>query len=782
MLRITITILLFGISLLLVKGQEIVGSISGIVVDGSTQQPLQGVAVMLSPFNAGTGTETNDNGRFAFNDVEVGLYDVAFLSLTHHDQVVKEVWVRSGKETVLQVELEIRVFELGDKVEVTAVNYMQPRMGTRSFTVEQSLRYAATFFDPARLITSYPGVANVNDQANHFSVRGNNPNANKWLIEGLEVVSPNHLSTAGTPNDYPTLSGGGVNVLSAQMLRRSDFHTGVLPGQYSNATGGIMDMNLRKGNSSETEWTAQAGLIGIDIANEGPISKNSDASYLVNYRYSTLGLLSALGVDLGDERIGFQDLSAHFSIPVSKKLQWSLFGMGGLSTNEFEAVEDPADWEIDKDSSDVDHEATVFIAGTTLNYSLSDRTVLEFGLAYSASDQQRKQGLGLISNTVDRLLLDERGLEDQKLSSRLLLRQRHSDRWDAQYGITMMDRELTTRVQSLRWTGKGRYTRPFMVHEYKVGELITVGTGLGYAIWDLSDDAVVEPSATVEMHISNQDVISVHAGQRAQQPDLQLVFETYEVDSLRSGNNYERLKMTRSVDIVVGYDRTTKSGLAMRIEGFYQTLSRIPGAVGDTAIIASLGTAYSTSLINNWNGLLGGEVKNDRSARMVGAEVSVARSFRNNTFYNGNITVFESTFGGDDGTASNSRWDVGYIANLSGGKEFPKVKEGLTRTWGISGRLNFMGGAKYTPFMVTEQAMVIPGAPFSEQYSQFYRLDLRLYLKKDRAGKTGMWSLDIQNATNAQNGFYDYFDTRKGEVVTEYQLGIIPNLSYRIEF
>ena len=35
--------------------------------------------------------KTDDNGRFVFNDVEVGLYDMAFLSLTHHDQVVKEV-------------------------------------------------------------------------------------------------------------------------------------------------------------------------------------------------------------------------------------------------------------------------------------------------------------------------------------------------------------------------------------------------------------------------------------------------------------------------------------------------------------------------------------------------------------------------------------------------------------------------------------------------------------------------------------------------------------------
>ena len=41
----------------------------------------------------------------------------------------RRFWVRSGKETVLQVELQLRVFELSDKVEVTAVNYMQPSDG-----------------------------------------------------------------------------------------------------------------------------------------------------------------------------------------------------------------------------------------------------------------------------------------------------------------------------------------------------------------------------------------------------------------------------------------------------------------------------------------------------------------------------------------------------------------------------------------------------------------------------------------------------------------------------
>ena len=35
---------------------------------------------------------------------------------------------------------------------------------------------------------------------------------------------------------------------------------------------------------------------------------------------------------------------------------------------------------------------------------------------------------------------------------------------------------------------------------------------------------------------------------------------------------------------------------------------------------------------------------------------------------------------------------------------------------------------------------------------------------------------------NAQNEAYRYFDQRKGAIVTRYQLGLIPNLSYRVEF
>ena len=150
------------------------------------------------------------------------------------------------------------------------------------------------------------------------------------------------------------------------------------------------------------------------------------------------------------------------------------------------------------------------------------------------------------------------------------------------------------------------------------------------------------------------------------------------------------------------------------------------------------------------------------------------------------MSVFQSTWESASGRIRHSRWSSGYIVNLLGGKEFKKATEDRVRTWGVSALLNIAGGLRESPIdqRISEDfGLTAYGyPPYSEQLGTCYRLDLRVYLKKDRNGRTGMWALDLQNATNAQNEAYRYWDVRKGEVVTKYQLGIIPNLSYRIEF
>jgi hypothetical protein len=70
-------------------------------------------------------------------------------------------------------------------------------------------------------------------------------------------------------------------------LSNSDFLTGAFPAEYGDVLGCVFYMKLRQGNKDKREYTFQAGVMGAEMAAEGPFSKTFDASYLINYRYST---------------------------------------------------------------------------------------------------------------------------------------------------------------------------------------------------------------------------------------------------------------------------------------------------------------------------------------------------------------------------------------------------------------------------------------------------------------------------------------------------------------
>src|SRR5258707_11693147 len=99
-------------------------------------------------------------------------------------------------------------------------------------------------------------------------------------MERVGSPNANHFSNAGS-------SGGGISILSAQLLANSDFITGAFASEYGNALSGVFDLKLRKGNDERREYTLQAGLLGLNAAAEGPFKSGYKGSFLVNYRYST---------------------------------------------------------------------------------------------------------------------------------------------------------------------------------------------------------------------------------------------------------------------------------------------------------------------------------------------------------------------------------------------------------------------------------------------------------------------------------------------------------------
>jgi hypothetical protein len=744
-------------------------TLSGHVTDATTSAPLAGATLQLFLADTTTiGTTTDATGAFRLTEVPTGIHRVRASFVGYAAAEIAEVWVRRGKEEVVSIALQRSVSEIAE-VEVRAS--APQRMNTLSahtLTVEQSLRYPATFFDPARLAMSFAGVASTNDQANHFSVRGNGPASNAWLLEGAEIVNPNHLTNAGTASDYPTLSGGGTTILSAQMLGTSRLLMGGLTAPYGNALGGLMDLQLRPGIIARQAFTLQAGLIGIDLSAEGPFRKGGKASYLINYRYSTLGLLSAMGVALGDEAITFQDLSFNVNLPMGDKALLTLFGMGGNSSNRFEA-KDSTEWEFDKDSQNIDYTAKVGAAGGTFRLALGNNAVWRTTAVISENDQERVAED--LATRREFVYIDKSSLRERKLSVVSYVRGASGVRFTYQVGGSAMERTMQKDL-GIAEDVIGWLIRPYAQAGFAITERLQAEVGLAYSHFTFNGSEVVEPRMGMRYSMRGGRSLRVSAGQRGQLPNVQLFPVGPLGDILDNGS----VGMTRAQEVVLGYDHPFKPQLVLHAEAYVQRQLNVP--VGEVVYFGP-SSAAGASLVNGWDDFYFWQLADRGTAINQGVELSLDHTFHNNFFYQLNGTWLDATYTDNNDKTYDSRWNTTAMGNLIVGREFVKEKEGAKRTWGVNGRVNMTGGQRYTP--LSDTLVAVP-EPWSAQYATYYRIDLRIYRKMERKGHTGMWSLDLLNVTNAQNEAYRYYDQRKSEIVTKYQLGLIPNLSYRIEF
>jgi outer membrane receptor protein involved in Fe transport len=71
---------------------------------------------------------------------------------------------------------------------------------------------------------------------------------------------------------------------------------------------------------------------------------------------------------------------------------------------------------------------------------------------------------------------------------------------------------------------------------------------------------------------------------------------------------------------------------------------------------------------------------------------------------------------------------------------------------------------------------------YASQLPAYFRVDLRLAIRLNKLKRASVLGIDIQNATNQKNVFNENFDVVKREVVYFYQSGLIPVISWRMDF
>ncbi|MEQ8336705.1 MAG: TonB-dependent receptor [Cyclobacteriaceae bacterium] len=731
----------------LLQAQKLVGTVK----DAISGELLAGANVILDDSVA--FAVTNPSGEYFFETVAPGRHTLTVSFVGYKRGVIHDVWIRNGKTITENIELT------PDPTSLSAVMITEPRrlneIGKMTISEEQINRFAATYYDPARLVTISPDVAVSNDQNNRISVRGISPNYNTWRLEDVEIVNPNHLSNAGTFSDQPTSTGGGVNILSAQMLDRSSFMYSGFSAEYGNTVGGLFDMHLKSGNKDKRQYTAQASLIGFDFSAEGPFSANGDASYIVNYRYSFTGLLTSMGVDFGGESIGFQDLSFNVKKPLGDKGSLSFFGVGGLNFNNFDAK--PYDEsEVQKDRSDIYYDGKMGAIGARLEYQLGTGSWMLSG-AVSSSDNVREQHF--YDQNQSMTGENESSSESTIYSFNTKYRFRAGKAQATVGSLVSIYRYQYFNQNTGTFTGTSPFIisfidasedvqyaliNPYVNFTYPFFNLIHFDLGLSY---NYSSDSYqkFDPRLTMTVYPGQRSELYLSVGLYSQLLNPNNYYFIYS----RAGGDYyatmQDYNFIQSRRFVAGYKLGVENW-SYNAELFYNDFPEVNIDV----------TGF-------------GEMS---AARSYGVSLMGTRSFTQNWYMNFGASLFESTW--DDQLPN--RYNLKKNVNASIGKEWFFDGKPVKRSLGVNAKVIYQGG------MVDPiEENTLTGPP-STANADYYRIDLRIQWTRYLSRRTSSVSLDLQNLSNNENNAYVYYDNFTGQREPVTQLGLIPILTYRMEF
>ncbi|MBK9456946.1 MAG: hypothetical protein IPO24_15865 [Bacteroidetes bacterium] len=268
--------------------------------------------------------------------------------------------------------MEIKAYQ--DKREV---NNEMAVVSVRTFSVEETDRYAGSRGDPARMASNFAGVQGADDSRNDIVVRGNSPIGVLWRLEGVDIPNPNHFAIAGT-------TGGPVSIINNKYLSNSDFFTGAFPAEYGNSIAGVFDLNMRRGNNEQHEFSGQLGFL-VELFAEGPINKSKKSSYLGSFRYSTLQLFQFMNLSIGTSAVpNYFDGGVKLSFPKGTSII-NVFAIGGKSNIDILVSEySKAETELYGDSDRDQYFGTsMAVAGVSYGMQLNPKAYGKAVVAYS---------------------------------------------------------------------------------------------------------------------------------------------------------------------------------------------------------------------------------------------------------------------------------------------------------------------------------------------------------------------------------------------------------------
>ncbi len=580
--------------------------------------------------------------------------------------------------------------------------------------------------------------------------------------------------------------------------------TGAFPAEYGNSIAGVFDLRMRNGNNEKHEFSGQLGFLGTEIMAEGPVSKKSRSSYLAAYRYSTMDIFHALGIDIGTEAVPkYQDISFKLNFPTGKQGNMSFFGIGGKSGIDILASEqlDPEKDGIYGEQAMDEHFRTgMGVLGINYSRPLKSNSFLKLTLSASREHQSNhldkvyrhiEDGLYVVDSMMEPYIGYRSDQNKYSVSFfwNKKLNKQHSVRTGLLQDIYLFDMEdsiyneaFLKYVTRLDHTGYASLSQPFVQWKYKSSEKASFTAGVHGQILCLEDNIswTVEPRLGMRYQAGKRNAFGFGTGLHSQMVPTYIYFAGLTNANGEFVQPNTMLGFMKSFHNVASWDYYIHSNLRIKLETYYQYLYNIP-VEHHSSLYSVLDEGHDLKRF------FPDSLVNKGTASNYGLEFTMEKFFSKSYFFMFTASAYDAKRTGSDEKNYNTIFNGGYILNALGSKEF---KWGVKRnsTFTIGGKITLAGGKRYTPIDIAAsdiagEAVYIDSLRNTMQFNPYFRVDIKLNYRINAVKVTHEFGLDIVNVTDRANILKQTFVIGGEPPVQEvYQLGILPIFYYRIDF
>jgi hypothetical protein len=758
---ITIFIIFFSLSIF----AQDKGVITGVVADKETQKPVTEAIVEILELNQ--KTTTNTEGKFEFNNISYGTYQLKVTSLGFEAIIKTDVVVLSSRPTNVDVELVPISYTTG-QIDVESRYFQKSgNVSTSSFNLdfEEVRRAPGAVEDISRMVQILPGVAPGNDQRNDLIVRGGSPAENLTIIDGIEIPNINHYPTQGS-------SSGPIGMIDVKFINSVDFSTGGFSARFGDKLSSVMEIKFREGYRKRLLSDINLSTAGFGGVFEGPLFTRK-GSFLVSIRKSYLNLIR------GAIRLAavpdYWDFNVKSVYDFDKKTKLTFVGIGGIDKISFEG--DASKISDDNPYGKAKGDQKQFTAGFNLK-NLIHRGYIQTIVANSSgftditNHDIRTEALKFAYNSYESDF-NARTEIFYQLSSKSNLSFGIGGRYVKFKNETFFNADTTAFGYIIPETNinvKDNYYKASAYGEYTLKLLkdkLILNPGVRYDYFSgINQKNVVSPRFGISYELNKVTTLNASTGIYYQAPDYLWI-------TADAAN--KNLKFIKAYHYVAGIEHLFASDLKVSVEAYYKKYTNYP--------VSSLVPSYVliSGGADNGPNLLFGPATSDGYGYTRGIDISVQKKLTGSGFYGMlNYSFAESKVTALVGGEKPGDFDYRHNLNIIAGYQ-------LSNDWLVGLKFRYTTGRPYTPF--DADASAIAGRGVSDfnnfngaRYKDYNRLDIRVDKKWNFKKLSIVTYFELENIFNTSNVYQYFWNEYKNEQSTIYQWAFLPVGGFSIQF